>query len=54
MSSPLAPLHNPPALAGIRIGPAYWLNAPQIAVFDTAFHGSIPPCAHRPPDHEHR
>ncbi|MDO8777206.1 MAG: acetate/propionate family kinase [Burkholderiaceae bacterium] len=44
--SPLAPLHNPPALCGIRMGRAYWPNAPQIAVFDTAFHGSIPPFAY--------
>jgi acetate kinase len=44
--SPLAPLHNPPALHGIRTGRACWPKAPQIAVFDTAFHGSIPPCAH--------
>ncbi len=44
--SPLAPLHNPPALRGIRIARTHWPAAPQIAVFDTAFHGSIPPCAH--------
>lgn len=44
--SPLAPLHNPPALYGIQTGRIHWPNAPQIAVFDTAFHGSIPPCAH--------
>lgn len=44
--SPLAPLHNPPALHGIRMGRACWPKAPQIAVFDTAFHGSMPPCAY--------
>lgn len=44
--SPLAPLHNPPALRGIHMTRGCWPKAPQIAVFDTAFHGSIPPCAH--------
>ncbi|ABM39799.1 acetate/propionate family kinase [Polaromonas naphthalenivorans] len=44
--APLAPLHNPPALYGIETGRIYWPNAPQIAVFDTAFHASIPACAH--------
>lgn len=44
--SPLAPLHNPPALCGIRMARTCWPKAPQFAVFDTAFHGSIPPCAH--------
>lgn len=40
--SPLAPLHNPPAVAGIRIARACWPNAAQVAVFDTAFHGDMP------------
>ena len=39
---PLAPLHNPPALAGIRIAQKSWPEVPQIAVFDTAFHQTIP------------
>jgi acetate kinase len=43
--SPLAPLHNPPALLGIEIARAHWPEAPQFAVFDTAFHAGIPPCA---------
>lgn len=43
--SPLAPLHNPPALLGIETARTHWPNAPQLAVFDTAFHASIPPCA---------
>lgn len=43
---PLVPLHNPPALYGIRMARACWPKAPQIAVFDTAFHGSMPPCAY--------
>lgn len=39
---PLAPLHNPPALAGIKVATTAWPNVPQVAVFDTAFHQSIP------------
>ncbi len=39
---PLAPLHNPPALAGIRVAGAAWPGVPQVAVFDTAFHLTIP------------
>ncbi len=44
--SPLAPLHNPPALFGIETARTHWPEAPQFAVFDTAFHASIPPRAH--------
>lgn len=40
--SSLAPLHNPPALSGIRVASACWPNTPQIAVFDTAFHSNMP------------
>jgi len=43
--SPLAPLHNPPAIAGIRVARACWPGVPQVAVFDTAFHGDMPPQA---------
>lgn len=39
----LAPLHNPPALEGIRIARASWPQLPQVAVFDTAFHADMPP-----------
>jgi len=39
---PLAPLHNPPALAGIKVAGAAWPGVPQVAVFDTAFHQTIP------------
>lgn len=39
---PLAPLHNPPALAGIKIATQNWPNITQVAVFDTAFHQTIP------------
>ena len=39
---PLAPLHNPPNLAGIRIAQRCWPDVPQVAVFDTAFHQTMP------------
>lgn len=42
----LAPLHNPPALAGIKAFGRYFPGIPQVAVFDTAFHQSIPPHAY--------
>jgi len=40
--SELAPLHNPPNLMGIQAAMAIMPEAPQIAVFDTAFHQTIP------------
>ena len=43
----LAPLHNPPNLTGIEIAEKLFPAAQQVAVFDTAFHRSIPPKAHR-------
>lgn len=42
---PLAPLHNPANLTGIRVARAGFPDLPQVAVFDTAFHASIPPAA---------
>lgn len=39
---PLAPLHNPPALAGIKVAGDAWPGVKQVAVFDTAFHQTIP------------
>jgi acetate kinase len=39
---PLAPLHNGPALAGIREAMESLPDRPHVAVFDTAFHASIP------------
>lgn len=39
----LAPLHNPPNLAGIRAARSLLPDVPQVAVFDTAFHASMPP-----------
>jgi acetate kinase len=44
---PLAPLHNPANLTGIEVCLQFAPNVPQIAVFDTAFHQSIPPRAFR-------
>ncbi len=38
----LAPLHNPPALLGIRVALARLPGIPQAAVFDTAFHQTMP------------
>ncbi|MBF0217024.1 MAG: acetate kinase [Candidatus Omnitrophica bacterium] len=38
----LAPLHNPPALEGITACMKIFENVPQVAVFDTAFHHSMP------------
>jgi acetate kinase len=39
---PLAPLHNEPALAAIREALAALPDVPHVAVFDTAFHRTIP------------
>ena len=44
---PLAPLHNPANLAGIEAARATWPTVAQVAVFDTAFHRTLPPAAHR-------
>lgn len=41
----LAPLHNPPALAAIRRAMAALPDVPHFAVFDTAFHSTLPDCA---------
>ena len=40
--SQLAPLHNPHNLEGILIAEELFPNAKQVAVFDTAFHRTIP------------
>ena len=45
--APLAPLHNPSNLLGIRIAIASFPDTPQVAVFDTAFHQTMPPRAWR-------
>jgi len=39
---PLAPLHNPANLAGIRAARAALPDVPHVAVFDTAFHARMP------------
>jgi len=44
--SELAPLHNPPNLKGIRACMRRMPNVPQVAVFDTAFHATIPDYAY--------
>ncbi len=43
--SVLAPLHNPANLAGIRAARAVLTDVPHVAVFDTAFHRTIPEAA---------
>ena len=44
---PLAPLHNPGNLQGIEVALATCPGVPQVAVFDTAFHQTMPPRAFR-------
>lgn len=42
---PLAPLHNSANLDGIRVAMELFPEVPQVAVFDTAFHQTVPPSA---------
>ncbi|KAF1054037.1 MAG: Propionate kinase [Stenotrophomonas maltophilia] len=53
---PLAPLHNPANLQGIEAALALYPDLPHIAVFDTAFHQSLPERAYRYaiPEHLYR
>ena len=44
--SPLAPLHNPPNLAGITVLRSLLPRIPHVAVFDTAFHQTMPEVAY--------
>jgi len=44
--SVLAPLHNPGAVQGIRAARAAFPDLPHVAVFDTAFHQTLPPAAY--------
>ena len=44
---PLGPLHNPANLMGIEACQAVMPKTPQVAVFDTAFHMTMPPKAYR-------
>ena len=43
--SSLAPLHNPPAVLGIRVARKALPDLPHVAVFDTAFFHDLPPAA---------
>jgi acetate kinase len=45
--SALAPLHNPANLLGVEVCLAAFPGVPQVAVFDTAFHQTLPPHAFR-------
>src|SRR6476469_7408951 len=45
--NPLAPLHNPANVLGIRAISKKWPELPQVAVFDTAFHRTLPEHAWR-------
>jgi acetate kinase len=44
--SVLAPLHNPGAVQGIRAAREAFADLPHVAVFDTAFHQTLPPAAY--------
>ena len=44
--SPLAPLHNPANIAGVEAARASLPGIPQVGVFDTAFHQTMPPVAY--------
>jgi len=54
--SPLAPLHNPVNLVGIELLQKSLGEVPHVAVFDTAFHQSMPDVAYRyaVPEHFYR
>lgn len=44
--SPLAPLHNPANVAGVQAARHAFPTVPHVAVFDTAFHRTMPPAAY--------
>jgi acetate kinase len=44
--SPLAPLHNPPGIAGIEAAREALPDVPHVAIFDTAFFSTLPPQAY--------
>ncbi|WP_455170437.1 acetate/propionate family kinase [Aegicerativicinus sediminis] len=46
---PLAPLHNPSNLEGIEVAEHFFPSAKQVAVFDTAFHQTMPSKSYRYP-----
>ena len=43
--TPLAPLHNPANVTGIRVAREMFPDVPHVAVFDTAYHHTLPPAA---------
>ncbi|TDD18007.1 acetate kinase [Kribbella turkmenica] len=43
---PLAPLHNPANVEGMKVARRLFPDLPQVAVFDTAFHQTLPPHAY--------
>lgn len=43
---PLAPLHNPANIKGIEVAKELFSHAPNVAVFDTAFHQTMPKSAY--------
>ena len=45
----LAPLHNPPSLETLAAAEAKLPDVPHVAVFDTAFHATLPPEANTYP-----
>ena len=45
--NPLAPLHNPANVLGLRAIAEKWPDMPQVAVFDTAYHRTLPEHAWR-------
>lgn len=45
--SPLAPLHNPAHVLGLRAAEKTYPGVPMVAVFDTAFHGTMPEHVYR-------
>jgi acetate kinase len=49
----LAPLHNPPSLEGLAAAEAELPGVPHVAVFDTAFHATLPPEAYTYPLPQH-
>lgn len=44
--APLAPLHNPANAVGLEAARRAFADLPHVAVFDTAFHQTLPPAAH--------
>lgn len=43
---PLAPLHNPANMEGLAVARKLFADVPQVAVFDTAFHQTMPEAAY--------